>query len=258
MKLVSGVWCLVFGALFVGACSSTPSYPPPQSGSGQILVQLNGQPREGIGGPKREEVVEEYSTSRESVEQGKAFERVDYDEIEDVVAVIDTGVPTLPDVPLKPFFTPEFRLDEEGFDRSQYLAVKNRRGPKGRVSIAVHNTLDRDVLVFGVNADDDFFELTVSKGALATVSFSAAGRYDVYCEADESFHCVLLVAEGPYAWIGTSDESAFFDHLPPGSYDVTVYAPRLPAWNRRVTVTAGKRETVTADLTVNDLPKVGE
>lgn len=258
MKLVSSVWCLVFGGLVLGACSSTPTYPPPGTDSGQLLVQFRGEPREGVGGPKRETRVLDYGTTRESVEQGRAFERVDYDEIEDVVVIVDAGVPTLSDVPLRPFPTPEFRLDEEGFDRSQYLAVKDRRGPKGRVSIAVHNTLGRDVLVYAVNADDDFFEVTVSKGALGTISLTAAGRYDVYCDADESFHCVLLVADGPYAWIGASDDDAFFNYLPPGSYDVTVFAPRLPAFSKSVTVAAGKRETVTADLTVNDLPKVGE
>ncbi|MCZ7606389.1 MAG: carboxypeptidase-like regulatory domain-containing protein [Planctomycetota bacterium] len=73
-------------------------------------------------------------------------------------------------------------------------------------------------------------------------------------------HCTacFFAEAGPYCWIGSSDDDAFFDMLPPGEYEVHVHAPRLPAWSRKVKVTAGKRETLTAELTVNNLPKVGE
>ena len=255
MRTVHGAWCLVIGALMLSACSSTPSYPPPRADSGQILVQLQGSPREGVSGPKTEEVQEEYSRSRESVEQGRAFERVDYDEIDDVVVIVDAGAAVLTDSPLVLPDATEIEVDEDGFSRFQYLGVRRTRG---KATFTLQNSLDREIHVYGFNGNDDYFEQTVSSGTLATFAVSEPGRYEVFCEEEESFSCVLFVADGPFAWIGTSDEDAFFNYMPAGSFEVTVHAPRLPASTKTVTVAKGKRETVTADLTVNDLPKVGE
>ena len=254
MKLVLGVWCMVFGALLVGACSSTPSYPLPQADSGQLLVQLKGQPRQGVTGPKQESVQEEYGIGRESVEQGKAFERVDYDEIEDVVVIANAGQVLLPDVPASTQVATELEVTDEGFNRSQFLGLMKRGG----AAFTLKNSRDSKIHIYGFNAADDYFEAEASAGSLATFNVSAPGRYDVYCEEDDAFHAVLFVAEGPDAWIGGSDSDSFFNHLAPGRYEVSVYPPRLPVWMRAVTVTAGKREVLTAELTVNDLPEVGE
>lgn len=240
--------------LVLAGCGSTPSYPQPAGDNGQILLQLNGEPRDGAPKAKSREVRGEYTTGRQSVEQGKAFERVDYDELEDVVVIVDAGAPVLRDVPELAPSAGEITLDDEGFNRTQYLA----RSRKGGASFTLHNQRKQAVHLYGFNESDDSFEAEISAGALGTVKVAKPGRYDVYCEEDESLHCVLFITQGGLDWIGSSDDVAFFDYLPPGEYDVHVHAPRLPVWSRKVKVTAGKRETLTAVLTVNNLPKVGE
>jgi len=245
---------MTLALVLLSACGSTPTYPQPAGDNGQILVQLNGEPREGAPKAKTREVRGEYTTGRQSVEQGKAFERVDYDAIEDVVVIVDAGAPVLRDVPELAPSAGEITLDDEGFNRAQYLA----RHRKGGASFTLHNQRKQAVHLYGFSETDDSFEAEVSAGALGTIKVAKAGRYDVYCEEDETLHCVLFAEAGPYCWIGSSDDDAFFDMLPPGEYEVHVHAPRLPAWSRKVKVTAGKRETLTAELTVNNLPKVGE
>jgi len=244
--------------MVLAGCGSTPTYPQPAGDNGQILVQLQGTAKEGAPKAKTREVRGEYTTGRQSVEQGKAFERVDYGGLEDVVVVLEhpTIVRTGPGDMSR---TAEITLGEEGFDRSQYLSIMGwTAGDKLGCAISVLNQLKTEIHLYGFNQFDQSFEATVSAGAMAMFRIAEPGRYEVYCEEDETLHCVLFAEAGPYCWIGSSDDDAFFDNLPPGAYQVHVYAPRLPAWSRKVKVTAGKRETLTAELTVNNLPKVGE
>ncbi|MCB9931960.1 MAG: hypothetical protein H6841_00900 [Planctomycetes bacterium] len=248
----------IYGAVvalcvLIAGCGSTPHYPPPQGGNGQILVQLNGEPKQGAPKAKMGEVRDDYNIRRESIEQGKAFERVDYDALEDVVVIVSGGTTSLVSAP--PAAT-ELELDDDGFNRAQMLVVIRAGGKSA--SFTLHNQRKQAVHVYGFNERDGSFEGEISAGALGTVNVSQAGRYDVYCEEDDSLHCVLFVTDGDRAWIGNSDADAFFDDLPAGEYEVRVYPPRLPAWTKTVEVTAGKRETLTAELTVNNLPKVGE
>ncbi|MCB9893436.1 MAG: hypothetical protein H6839_03195 [Planctomycetes bacterium] len=235
-------------ALMMAACASAPSYPEPQGSNGQILVNLQGEAKEGVRGPKREDVREDYSVRRTSIEKGEAFERVDYDDMPDVVVVV-SGAPVLSASPA----ASELELNDDGFSRDQLLATM--KGASAQFTL--RNTRGSAVHVYGFNEGDGSFEAEVGSGALGTVKVSAPGRYDVYCDEDESLHCVLFVVDSA-AWVGSSEAGAFFNNLPPGDYEVTVYPPRLPDWSKQVKVAPGKRTTLTAELTVNNLPKVGK
>lgn len=247
--------CLATMLIGTLGCSSTPSYPAPTAGSGQILVQLNGQAKDGVTGPKKREVRGEYSIERENVEQGRAFERVDYDELEDVVVVLDGGVPILRDVPIGSASAPVLKVTEDGFDRLNIASGHQPNFHKLFTSIQVKNERGSKLTIYGFNEDGDSFEVTVPANGEATAKVSDDGTYEVYCDEDEALHCTWHAVTKGEVWVGPSDEAAFFDNLPPGEYEVRVFPPRLPDWSRTVKVSAGKRETITAELTVNDLPK---
>ncbi|MBK8206990.1 MAG: hypothetical protein IPK87_09405 [Planctomycetes bacterium] len=226
----------------LAGCASAPSYPDPQPGSGQILVNLNGQAREGVKGPAREDEHGEYSITRTSVEKGRDFERVNYKAITDVVVIL----PEASMAKRGPASGVELVVDEAGFSRSQLVMSPG-------TELTIRNARDASLSIFGFS-DADFFELTIKPGASASTRVAAAGTYEIACDEDESLACTLFVTGGAY-WTGRSDEGAFFDALPPGEYTVEVYAPRLPSSTHKLTVAGGKRQTVTVDLTVNDLPK---
>jgi len=255
MKAIGPFAALAVMALVWGGCASAPSYPEPQGSNGQILVNLKGEPKVGVRWPWRQEVRDEYDFKREGVDQGEAFERVDYGDLKDVVVVADPGralpEPTPGPVPA----ADELKLDRDGFSRVQLLAVAG--GQASQASFALINRRSSAVHIYGFNEADESFEATVGANARSTVVVPGTGRYDIFCDEDESLHCVLFVTDRP-AWIGSSGSGAFFDELPPQEYTVTVYAPRLPEWSTKVTVTTGKRATLTARLTVNNLPKVGQ
>jgi hypothetical protein len=243
------------------ACSTTPKYPEPTDYTGQILVQLDGRPKEGVKGSKREGAGDEYSNRQVSIEQGKAFERVDYAELEDVV-VICSGCWATGNCE-----SPSIEIDDKGFSRSQFGLQLPGMIP-GNASIEFFNKRKERLTIVAVPSGETValsnrtgtLEITVPANGSSKMSFSTrtySTRYDLYCDEDESMHSVLHVSMAGI-WAGSSVADAFFDNVEPGEPTVTVYPPRLPEWSKKLIVTAGKRTTVTAELTVNTLPKVGK
>jgi hypothetical protein len=235
-----------FAALVVCACSSAPVYPQPSGKDGQILVKLEGKPKEGTKGPKTAEEREDYSTSRRSVERGEAFERVDYDSIDDVVVVIlHSGTAAMSGTPKDE----EVEVDDEGLSRSQLLMQ-----PGG--NFTVRNTRDTTLTIVGVSLED-IFELKVGPNSSASLRVEKPGEYEITSDEDESLFAFMWVTLDA-AWIGNSKDDAFFNNFPPGDYSVSVHAPRLPCWYRKIKVSAAQRVDLTAELTVNGMPGYGE
>jgi hypothetical protein len=255
----AAAYCVLIGALvLLSACGSTRKLPEPQADRGQILVNLLGKPKEGVGGPKTEEERSEYSMSRTSNERGRAFERVDYNNIADVVVIVRrNGVE-----PSGPFTLngetklPELTVTEEGFDHQQLLAVLRTTGGKTAAKIKINNESGQKINAFGFN-EKDGFDVEIAAGGSAEASVSMAGVYEIYTEQHEFAVCVLHVTGSDEAWFGATEEAAFFDNLTPGEYSITVYPPRLPEWTHTLTVKPAKRETIDAELTVNVLHKCG-
>lgn len=256
-KTVFAILAAVSMAL-LSACGSTRSFPEPQGEQGQVLVNMLGAPKEGVGGPKTEEERDDYSLMRVSIEQGEAFERVDYDNIDDVVVIVRrNGVePSGPFTLNSAATIPELVVDDEGFDHQQLLAVLQTTAGKTAAKIAIRNKSKQTLNVFGFN-ENDGFDIEVKAGQSAEASVGSAGVYEIYTEQHEFAVCVLHVTGSDDAWIGPSEEPAFFNNLAPGEYSVTVYPPRLPEWSHTLKVKAATRETVDAVLTVNLLHKCG-
>lgn len=239
---------ILAGALCLAGCGGMPSFPDPDPGRGQIVVDLRGEPREGVGGPATEEVVGDYTISRRSVEEGKAFERVDYDEIEDVVVICDDISQSPQDRPLMA----DLEVTDDGFSAAQLLLAENPPLPN---MLSMRNGRESEVTLFAFSDTDEYFEVTLQPGEDRVLNFLAAGRYEIMCEQDEDLECTLYVVDVPFAWIGSSAEYPFIDWLDPGEYTLRIYPPRLPEVVKTVTVKPDERTVVTVELTVNDLPK---
>jgi len=242
--------------LALSACASGPSFPDPQPGKGQIVVSLKATPKEGVTGPRKDRVVDDYATSHESVESGKQFQRVKYEAIADTVVLCSGGTGPR---------TATLVAGKEGLDHSQLaLSLAGAETP-GKVSITNQRdkaltfvAVPRDTEVVGAGAigSAPIVDITVAPDQTATLNLVTAAIYDLTCDEDEALACVVYVTNGG-AWIGTTKEKAFFDGLTPGEYDVIVYGPRLPVVRKTVKVAAGAREQAEAELTVNRLHKCG-
>jgi hypothetical protein len=241
--------CLV--AVLLAGCATRISYPEPEPSQAQVKIELHGEAREGVTGPVTRSTRDNYVTQVVSVEQGRAFERVDYGSIEDVVVLLyhTDGRPVQTDAGMEFSVGHEAALYADDFGFSRYQVLLHNRADGLRVT----NTRDTPITVYGFNEADDFFEVTVAAGETGTARIPAPGIYSVYCDEDEDAYAKLYVHSG--GWIGPSKYAAFFTDVPPGDYEVHVYGPRLPVWEGRVTARQGQRATLTAELSVNRLSR---
>jgi len=235
-------------AAMLAACGTRQVLPEPQPHESQVVVELHGEAREGVTGPKRRTVRQNYATTMVSIEDGANYERVDYGRIDDVVVLLNVarngargteapaGSGTSAD---------SARITAQGFDRQQLLV---RPGDTVRFT----NGTKEPVFIYGFNEDDVFFEVEVAPGAEGSVK-PGRGIYEVFCEQHE--HATLRLFVHELGWIGDSDRHAFFPDVAPTEYEVRVYAPRLPAWTGRVSAAPGTRAVANAELTVNTLPR---
>lgn len=242
MRINAGIaLSLVLALALTSACTTTPSYPEPTVDSGQILIELKGEAKDGVTGPKSTRDRTDYESTGRSVEQGKAFERVNYEELEDVVVIIkgagNSGQAGGASV----------EIGRDGFSRSQLMMDKGSE-------LSIRNRRDAALTVVGFSADE-FFEIKVAANATATTRVAASGSYVVTCDEDETLSCTLFVLGDDAGWIGNSSDAAFFNGVAPGEYSVFVHGPRLPCWYGKAKVTAGNRVTLNAGLTVNKMTK---
>lgn len=246
------VAALIVAAL-LSACASAPSRPDPQPGEGQVLVTLKGVPRQGVKGPKREMVRDDYVTSVDSIEQGKNFERVRYDRLPDVVVLLESadGSPVHSPAPGVAARGTVLTLDKKGFDHVQ-CCVNNG----ATMALTVRNERPAAVDLFFDGEDGSFASLRLESGKEGSIKLGR-GMHEVTCDQDEKAISHVYVTFEGELWCGTSEEQAFFAGLKPGDYEITVYAPRLPLVRHHVQVSGGQRAQVTAELTVNSLPKAG-
>jgi len=249
---------LLLAMATLASCASAPSLPDPQPGKGQIVVKLKATPKEGVTGPKKERVQDDYATSHDSVEGGKQFQRVKYDAIADTVVLCSGGTGPR---------SASLVAGKDSLDHSQLALSLGTGTEPGTVSITNERAsaltfvaVPREDDVVGVKSGGGesarIVDLTVAPGATAKLSLAVAAIYDVTCDEDEKLACVVYVTNGG-AWIGTTKEWAFFDGLAPGEYDLIVYGPRLPVVRATAKVSAGQRSETQAELTVNRLHKCG-
>jgi hypothetical protein len=246
-------------AILLAACGGMPRFPDPQPDHGQIVVHLEGEPREGTGGPTRRAEISGYDIRQVSVEQGAQFERVNYRAIEDVVVVLrradgDRNHP----LPWggSGFFTGDYRVDikagPDGFDRAQYVADGY---PFGSQIFHVINTRRDGLDLYFIAEDGAVLELHVPAGSAEDIALEA-GIYQVECDQDERLSATVHALHQAAGWIGSSRQWPFFEHLPPGQYELTVHPPRLPVWKGTVDVQAGARSEVHVALSVNHMPRL--
>jgi predicted small lipoprotein YifL len=245
---------LVISWLLAACGTRGPVYPDPAPHEAQLVVQLHGEPREGVRRPARRTVREGYTTRLVTDEDGAAFERVDYSRIEDVVVLVHPLSFAGKHLPASWTETLDIEFTDEGFSRMQYLG--DRTG-----HLRVHNHRTRDVTIFGHSELEEFFERLIPAGGSAVIDLQVnlagpldLGRtFELYCEEDETARARLfVVGRDSQGWIGNSDEEAFFVRFVTGSpVSVHVYAPRLPVWHGTAELERGTRTTIQAQLSVN-------
>lgn len=234
---------LILTAGMLSACGGTQKYPAPAEGRSQILVEVKAQRRAGVKNPRSVGKGYGYGSVRQSA--GRQYTMVDYRRMGDISvtlsgAGLDGNGPAPRDATVS--------ANIKGLTR-QIVLLAPGEGSK----LTITNGRPGKITFFCLGDSGDGFDVTVPPRESRTVGLKDPGYYEVNCEEDETLNFHVLVAENSYAIMVRSNGHAFFDNLPPGEYVVTVTAPRLPPWSKTVRVEAGRRETVQATVSVNNL-----
>jgi plastocyanin len=89
--------------------------------------------------------------------------------------------------------------------------------------------------------DGDAYNLGVfPKGQVREHQFAKTGVYTQLCSIHPEMLAYIFVGQNPYAAAVKKDGSFRIDNVPPGTYQVAVWNPKLKAEEAPVTVAAGK------------------
>jgi len=240
-------------------CATTPVFPDPRPDSGQIVVSLEGVPREGVTGPKRETIQADYSSYSESVERGKAFERVRYDALEDVIVMVarrDAGAVYPVPSSVDSRSGPELMLSSRGFVVDGDPCVQHPHEWCGLLQFNVRNWLHEPAELYIEGDRGELRTVSIAPGERAELMLPS-GVHVITTDAIDGATCKVFATDQGAVREMRAGRAELFNLLRPGEYEISVYAPRLPVVHQGVTVEAGKRTEFTAELTVNHLPKAG-
>ena len=118
---------------------------------------------------------------------------------------------------------------------------------------------NQDDIFHNVFSDSDAkkFDLELYKGnpPEKRVTFSRAGKVDVYCSIHANMHCIVLVMENPYFAMTDANGNYTLANVPPGTYKLKAWHERLPADERAIVVPTNGVIKADFTLTIKNLPK---
>jgi plastocyanin len=104
------------------------------------------------------------------------------------------------------------------------------------VSYLNHDNVDHNVM----SPDNGGYNVGLIKGsASASHEFAKPGVYTQLCNIHPEMLGYIFVGQNPYAAVVDASGAFTLADVPPGTYEVAVWNPKLKATDQKVTVTAG-------------------
>lgn len=177
-------------------------------------------------------------------------ERIDYDTVRDFVVYIERPAPEAP-----PPAEEDLRavvVQRDAMFQPQVLPVM--------VGTTVEWPNRDDIYhnVFSISEAREFdlgYYKDDEESDPKTVVFDKPGRVDVFCAIHTQMHCVVLVLENPF--FAATDRRGRYEltGVPPGTYQVRAWHPRLPSRAQEVTVPEDGEVRVDFTLGFGELPE---
>jgi plastocyanin len=186
--------------------------------------------------------------------QFKFAERVNYEEMHDFIVYIEGPVGTNLTVPGKPVQVitarPTSVLQRGAMFEPHVLPVM--LGTK--VEWPNHDDIYHNVFSF---SEGNAFDLGLYKkeDAMKSVTFTNAGRVDVFCSIHSRMSCIVLVLQNPF--FATTDKKGKYQiqNVPAGTYKLKAWHERLPSLRKEIAVADNGEVRVDFTLGIMNLPK---
>jgi hypothetical protein len=218
----------------------------PAAGMASLRVKVVAEPKEGVKLASNPLRVYDAPGSPQPKETGD-FEKVDYANLGDIVVWVEgaNGRMTGREVYVA---SVKVRDQAASSDALQLAAV-------GAV-LTITNVGEMPINVYSVSDGNEFDLGLLKPGATGEYVPKSAGLIEVL--TDSVKEPIAQVYATPTQWnvMAHSGETVSFQNLPPGSYRVKTWHPRLPGGETAVNLAAGEVGNVTVKVGVNSLPKI--
>ena len=183
----------------------------------------------------------------------KFAERIDYSELKDFVVYIDGPMTNEPSSP-----PPTAQVTTTKPTVSQSNAVFSPHVLPVMVGTAVEWP-NKDVIFHNVFSYSEArpFDLGLYKDPVVkSVTFTNAGRVDVFCSIHANMSCVVLVVPNRHFAITNGKGVYTIADVPAGTYILKAWHERMPPRSKQITVPATGELKVDFTLGITDLPKL--
>jgi hypothetical protein len=216
----------VLWVVLLNGCAGTTPEPPIAPDRARLIVTPKAEPKQGWRDPKTDSAY----TGTAQIGQGKQFETVDYESLDEIVVWVEPAIPV-------PQELTEITIDLARPDATLRVA------PAGVVWF-----------VKGGSAylrTEDGRVMNLASSSRPTVH----GYVEVMAESNPDPVARLYVTATRFAQVGQANQKMVFDGLPPGAAKAVAWHPRLPGGQTSVELEAGKSTSATVTVGVNSLPK---
>jgi hypothetical protein len=223
---------LIALALFAG-CQSAPS-----AGMAELRLKIIAEPK--TGAPADNAHVLAYDAP---VAAGGVYERVDYDNLDDVVVWLEPGAGG--------------KLEEREVDINGATSVY---GLTCAVSVGqtinLHNAGSTKANVYSVSDGNQFDLGAMMPGAFGQYTVRSPGLIEVLTDSQKGPVALVYAAPTALVRVAHGGETVEFNNLRPGEYVVHSWHPRLPGHEMRVNLLADRASDASIKVGVNGLPLV--
>lgn len=226
-------------ALLVIGCQSALR---PAPGMAALRVKVVAEPKAGSKLAERAPAVYDHPGMTATPEKG-AYETVDYDNVDDIVVWLEPGAGA----------AAAPRTIDVNPAHSSPAVVPVSVGQK----IVLRNTAAAPTPLYSVSDGNEFEHAGIPAGGSAEYTIKSPGPIEVLVSPAKDPVLRLYAAPSRFVATTRSGRSVDFADVPPGTYTVVAWHPRLPSAQSPATLAANQSAQATLKIGVNDLPKVG-
>lgn len=236
MKLIALASFVVISTTVTG-CESSPR----STSTSAVNVHVVAKPKAGT--PERFTHVAVYDAAPAPAAAATGtYERVDYNNLSDIIVWLEPVVPTSPVTP------PPHTMNVDPQKPSGYVHAAS----VGQ-TIEFRNTSSQPIVLYSVSEGNEFELPPIAPGAMASYVPKTEGLIEILADPAKPPIAQMYVAPSPWVSRARSGRTVTFDNVPPGDYRIVAWHPRLPGSTSTTTVQPGTVTNSTVTIGVNAL-----
>lgn len=230
-------------AVLLAAAGCQQNAPAPPAGLATLQVKVIAEPKVGVHAPAgHPQTFDTPGTGSGS------YTRVDYADLDQIVVWLEPA-----DGAARPgSASGELNIDINPAHPATGIDAVTSVGS----TIVFHNTSDRPQTIYSVSDGNEFDREAVPAGGRTKYTVHAEGRVDILTNASPEPAAEIYAAPVARVRLAHAGDTLDFVDLPPGTYRLVSWHPRLPGTETQVVLSPGRITDAEIKVGVNSLPKI--